>query len=469
MGVFAKLFGVKTQTGDLVERKELQSLYRNSLAIALPSTIEGALLSIIGSMDTMMVGKLGAAAIAAVGLTGQPRMILLICAQALCVGTTAICARRKGAEDQQGANSCLMQSLAVITVLGILMTVLGYFGAEVLMKIAGANEDTMEMSVSYFKIISMGMLFNCWSLCICAAMRGIGQTRITMITNIAANLLNVVLNYILINGKLGFPAMGVDGAAVATLCSNILSCLIAVAFVCHKNSYYHFTFLKFDSDTLHGLANVGSSSVLESVCLRIGFLVNSRLIAGIGTSAFAAYQIVQQVAGLSFTLGDGAATAGTSLVGQSLGAKRKDRAMLYVKVVRKIGMAMSLFLMVTIFLLRRQLALLFTTDEHIITGVTYSFFVVIIGMMSQNGRVIYSGCLRGAGDVKYVAACALVSVSVLRPVLTYFCCYPLESWFPGRYIAVMGPWIAFVIDAFVREWLLYRRIKQGRWMEMQLS
>lgn len=469
MSVLRKLFSIKEKNGETMNGAEAAALYKENIAIAWPSTVEGALISIIGSVDTAMVGSLGTAAIASVGLTGQPRMILLIIAQALCVGTTAICARRKGAGDQKGANACLNQSLAMITVLGFLMAALGFFGAEFLMRLAGANEDTLDMSVAYFKIISLGMPLNCWSLCICAAMRAIGQTRITMVTNITANLVNVVLNYLLIGGNFGFPRLGVSGAAIATVCGTGVSCLIAVAFACRRDGYYHLKPQKFDKTTLASLGNVGVGSVLESACLRIGFFINARMVAGMGTDAFAAYQIASQISNLSFTLGDGVASASTSLVGQSLGAKRKDLARAHVAVSRKIGIVMSVALMLLIFSLRRQLALLFTADENVIHGVTLSLYVLIAGMIAQNGRVIYSGCLRGAGDVRYVAVCALLSVTVLRPILTYLFCYPLDKAFPGYYIAVMGPWIAFVIDAFVRQALLHGRVKRDAWLEKKLA
>ena len=221
MALFQRLLGVKDHEQKRIETPELKQLYKNTLAIAWPSTVEGALMSIIGSIDTMMVGTLGAASIAAVGLTGQPRMIMLLFAQALCIGTTALCARRKGAHDQAGANSCLNQSLSIITIIGILMTLIGYFGAPWLMMLGGANEDTMALSTEYFRIISLAFLPSCWQMCICAAMRAIGKTRVTMVTNITANLVNVCLNYILINGKFGFPALGVRGAAIATACGTI--------------------------------------------------------------------------------------------------------------------------------------------------------------------------------------------------------------------------------------------------------
>lgn len=467
--IFEKLFGVKDHEGNRIDPAQLKDLYRKTIAIAWPSTVEGALLSIISSVDTMMVGSLGAAAIAAVGLTSQPRMIMLVLAQALCVGTTALCARRKGAHDQAGANSCLNQSLSIITVIGILMTLIGYFGAEWLMKLGGANEDTMALSVSYFRVISLAFLPQCWQICICAAMRAIGKTRVTMTTNITANIINVCLNYILINGKFGFPALGVKGAAIATACGTISASAICIAVVLQKGGYYHLNRPKFDRVTLDGLTKVGSSSMVESVCLRLGFLLLARLIAGIGTNAFAAYQIVCQVTGLSFTLGDGVATGGTSLVGQSLGAKRKDLAYAHAQVAYKIGIVVSLGLMLVIFIFARHIAQLFTTDPVIIYGVTISLYVVILSMIPQNGRVILSGALRGAGDVKFVAYCALISVAILRPILTYLFCYPIAGMFPGSSIAVIAPWAAFLLDAVVRDRLMMRRLRQAKWLDIKLS
>jgi putative MATE family efflux protein len=472
MSAFARIFslkGIEFQE----ETPPLGKLYKKNISIAWPAALEGALLSIIGSFDMMMVGAIpgkGTESIAAVGLTSQPRMILLILAQSVCIGTTALIARRRGEKDQTGANSVLRQSMYVITLLGILMTLAGYFGARLLMTVAGAQADTIGPSVAYFQIISLGFLFNCWSLCLCAAMRGIGKTQITMVTNIVANLVNVALNYCLINGHFGFPALGVRGAAIATVIGTGVSCLIAFWFATRPDGYLRFApgIPRFDRRTLSGLSKIGASSILEGISLRFGFFINSLLIASLGTSVFAAYNIVQQVSSLSYTLGDGISAAGTTLVGQSLGAKRPDLARANVKISRKLSIVTSIILMIFIFFTRRPLALLFTRDESIIAAVSMAFLVVIVGMIPQNGRVVYSGCLRGAGDVKYVAIVSLISVALMRPILTYLFCYPANRAIPMLQLAVTGPWIAFVIDALVRTFLLERRIARGKWLEIKL-
>lgn len=469
MGLIRRILSVKdVELSD--DSPAISELYKQSIAIAWPATVEGALMSIISSVDMMMVGTLGSEAIAAVGITTQPRMIMLILAQALCVGTTALIARRKGEDDRAAANSTLQQSMYIVTLLGVIMTLIGYFCTEPFMKLAGANSDTLEMSTDYFRIITLGFVFNYWSLCLCAGMRAIGKTRITMVTNITANIVNVFLNYCLIGGNLGFPRMGIRGAAIATVTGTIVACFIAFWFARRPDGYlqFRFAFPRFDRGTLGGLMKVGSSSIVESVCLRLGFLLNAKLIAGIGTAEMAAYQIVQSSTSLSFTLGDGIAAAGATLVGQSLGAKRQDLAMAHVRISRKLSVFTSLALMVVIFIFRGKIPLLFSDEPEIISGAALSFLVVIFGILSQNGRVVYSGCLRGAGDVKYVAICSLISVTVLRPIFTYLFCYPLNKALPALQLSMVGPWIAFVLDCYFRDFLLAMRVRKGKWLTIKL-
>lgn len=452
-------------------RQTMLPLYRQALRIAWPAALEGLLISVITSADTMMVGSISPAAIAAVGLTAQPRMILLVLAQSLSIGTTALVARRKGAGDEKGIRACLEQSLFISLLLGALITLIGFFLAEPLMRFSGANEDTFDLSVNYFHIISLGFIFNSIQLCVTAAFRGLGQTRITLVTHMVSNVLNLTFNFLLINGHLGFPRLGVNGAAIATLIGTVCAGLISIWFVMREGSplRYRPRVPRFDQTTLKALLNVGSSALAESGFLRLGFVLTNRVIASLGTVTFAAFQVVSQVSSLSFTLCDGVATAGVAMVGQSLGAEDELRAKRSVSAARHISVAVSILLMVAMFLLRRDMAALFTQDEAVIQAATAGFLVVIPGLLPQNGRVVYAGCLRGAGDVKYVALIALIGVGILRPALTWLFCFPLDPVFPALFLTATGPWFSFLIDAVVRNFLLARRIRSGVWTRMRLS
>ena len=467
--LWQRIFGLRGVT--LPEDEKVGSFYKQMLIVAWPAALEGMLVSLMNSFDTMMVGRIGPVAIAAVGLCAQPRMILLLLVQAVCVGTTSVIARRRGEERQDAAVSCLKQSLVLVTGLGILITAAGYFLADPFLSLAGANEETLPDARIYFRIVAMAFTANCWSLCICAAQRGVGKTRITMITNMIANVVNVTLNYCLIEGHFGFPALGIRGAAIATAIGTCVSCVIAVAVVLKPGGYLSLPKsgrLRFDRETMSGLVKVGSGTIAESVFLRIGFLVSGRLVAGVSTAAYVSTQIVQQVSGLSFTLGDGVASACTALVGRSLGAKRKDHAMAYVKVSEKISLFMSLLLIAFIFFFKEPLARLFTDDQEILSASVLCFTVILAAIIPQNLRVVLSGCLRGAGDVKYVALVSLVSVAILRPALTWLFCYPLNDAFPVLQFGILGNWLSFGIDAIVRSVMLTHRVNKGKWLSIKL-
>lgn len=451
--------------------QELKKLYREAVRIAWPAALEGMLVSVISAVDMMMVGAIGPAAIAAVGLTAQPRMILLILVQALNIGTTALIARRRGAGNLKGVSACLDQAMYLSAFTGFVMTLAGLTLAEPLMRFAGANEETLGLSVGYFRIVSLGFIPVSLHLCVCAAFRGLGRTRVTMYTHLLANLVNVAFNYLLIGGRLGFPRLGVNGAAIATVTGSAAGSVLAIFFAANRERGFGYRLRRpaFDRDTLSSLAKVGVSTAMESGFLRIGFLLTNKIIASLGTLALAAYHIVSQVSALSFTLGDGISSAGVAMVGMSLGADDPVRARRSVYVARRLSVWLSLALMLVIFALRRGLAGMFTQDDAVIAAASAGFLVALTAIMPQNGRVVYAGCLRGAGDVQYVAVTSLIGVSILRPLLTWLFCFPLSEVFPGLQLSATGPWFAFLLDALLRNDLLARRVRGDAWTRVKLK
>ena len=167
--------------GELPTNKEA---YKNLMTIALPSVCEMVLMSLIGSIDTMMVSTLGTDAVAAVGLVGQPRMLMLCMFMALNIGVTAIVARRKGQGLQDEANRTLRNALVMIIMLAAVLMTAGLSFSRQLMSFAGANEDTLDMSNMYFRVLAWFLPVNAMTMCINAAQRGTGNTKTTMYVNV---------------------------------------------------------------------------------------------------------------------------------------------------------------------------------------------------------------------------------------------------------------------------------------------
>ena len=343
--------------------------YGVSLGIALPSVIEMVSMALIGMISAAMVGRLGPAAVAAVGLVGQPRLIFMTLFFALNVGVTAVISRRKGQGNQYEARSCIRQALLIATAISIIMTILSVLLARPLMQLAGAQWDTLYLSTSYFRIVSMVLPLNALTMTINAAQRGVGNTKVTMVVTIASNVTNVIFHFLLIEGRFGFPSLGVDGAAIAVAISGVVGMIMAAGSILKRDAYLKISLLdnwRPDLSMIKSIAKISGNSIFEQMCMRIGFFGYAIIVASLGTAAFAAHNIAMQLLNLSFTFADGIAVATTALVGQQLGARRPDLSIMYGKIGQRIAFIISIFLCTFTVLGRFWFPSMFTDDQSII-------------------------------------------------------------------------------------------------------
>ena len=439
-------------------------IYRKMYDIAWPSTVESVLIGLVGMVDTMMVGRLGSGAIAAVGITNQPRLIALSVIMALNVAVTAVVSRRTGQKDMESANRCLRQTLTLTVLLTALFAGLCFAFARPLLTFAGAGSDTIDDAVIYFQITMAGLIFNTLTMTINAAWRGTGRTKISMTTNLTANLVNVVFNYLLINGKFGFPRLEVAGAAIATVIGSFVGFVMAAVTLFKKDaplSLRSKVTWKFDKATMNPVMDITASAFIEQVFMRIGFFLYAKIVASLGTDDFATHQICMNIMSLSFTFGNGLQAACTALVGQSLGAKRPDMAMIYVKVGQRIGFLLSCMLASVIYFGARWLMGLFTTEEDIIVRGIPLLTILSITCFAQISQIVYSGCLRGAGDTRYVAFVSMISIMMVRPGLSWLLCYPVG-------IGLIGAWWGVLIDQYLRWVFTMIRFAGGKWTKIKV-
>lgn len=443
---------VKESTGSLIR-------------MAWPSVVETVLVAVISMVDTIMVGGLGHGAIAAVGLTAQPRLIILALFLSLNVGITALVARRKGEGDRETANKILRQSVLILTIGAIIVSILGVLFSPQIIKLMGANEDTLLMGTQYFEIMMAGIFFNIMSLAITAAQRGAGNTKISMRTNLTANLVNIVFNWLLIGGNLGFPALGVRGAAIATVFGYFVAFLMALFSVVRSpDSFLHFSFrksFKLERRVMAPVIKVGSASAVEQLFFRIGFFVFTRVAASLGTVPLATHQICNNLMMVCFGFGEGFAIAASSLVGQSLGAKRPDLAIIYGRTAQRFGMIMAGGLVILLLSLRGTLILPFSREPEIISLGTQLIYVLALLCPGHVLQYLFSSCLRVGGDTKFVAVVTATSLMLGRTFLSWFLCIPMG-------FGLIGAWLGFVIDQYTRLIILSIRYKKGKWTRIAL-
>ena len=199
--------------------------------------IESMFVVMAGFIDTIMVSGASDTAIAAVGITTQPRMLFYVLFFAMSSATVALVSRRFGENDREGANRCIAQTFSISILLVVFSLVTAFLTAEPLLRFAGAKADTMPEALVYFRITIVGLMIYSLGIVLNSAQRGVGKTRITMRSSMTGNLINIVFNYFLINGIWIFPEMGVKGAAIATLIGNICSFLVSLSSFFIKDSY----------------------------------------------------------------------------------------------------------------------------------------------------------------------------------------------------------------------------------------
>lgn len=455
------LLGNKKALGELPNDKEIAKKYFN---IAWPSAFESIMVSLIAAVDMMMVGSLGKEAVSSIGITSQPKFLLLATILSMNIGVTVLVARRKGENDSLKANNILRQAIIISVILSFILMSLGSIFARELLSFAGAGVDFIDLAVEYFQIVLVGTFFYAISLTITSAQRGVGNTKISMITNLSANLINFILNFILIYGHFGFPALGVKGAAIATAIGNFFAFVIALYSVSKKSEFLKLEFKKskfFDKNIILEIYRIAKPTFYEQIVLRIGFFTYAKSVAGLGTIAFSAHQVTMNVMQISFAFGDGLQVATTSLVGQNLGANRSDLSVIYSKFAQKTGYIVGIMLSVFIYIFRKEILYLFIQDAEVIQAALLPITILTVTLIFQIVQVITIGSLRGGGDVKFVALVMLISVGIFRPLLSYILAYKFN-------IGLNGAWIAVFIDQIIRHILSRDRFLKGQWYSKKI-
>lgn len=458
--------------------QKLQQSYKTSdfykifLMIAWPAVAESFLLGLVNFIDALMVSTINTTAIAAVGLTSQPRLIFYAIFLALSIGVTAVVSRRKGEGRQEDANKSLAEAVSLCIILGAAVVAVAVIFATPILRFSGAKSDTIGDATTYFRITMIGMFFTSVSLIINAAQRGSGNTRISMITSMTANVVNCIFNALLINGLFFFPRLEVAGAAIATMIGNIVACGMSLYSVLKPGRFLKLKFkslFRFSKGVLSSILSVSSSAAVEQLFMRFGFFITAKLVAELGTLDFTTHTICMNIVNLSFCFGEGLSVSASALVGQNLGKKRPDFSIIYGKTAQRIGFIVSILLMLLFSFGGNFLINLFMSGEaevqadadRIVELGVKILLILAVMTPTQISQVIFSGALRGAGDTKYTAMVSFICIALVRPVFTYLLCYGLD-------FAVIGAWLAMTIDQVMRLILMFTRFSSGKWTKIKL-
>ena len=450
-----------------LRNSDSKELVLEAIRMAWPAVLESFFVALAGMIDTMMVSTLGTYAVAAVGLTTQPKFIALALFLSSNIAVNALAARRFGQKNRENANKILYTAIVFVIISALIISTVTFIGADQIIRWCGSNADTHEAGVTYFRVIQAGMIFNVLSLVINAAQRGCGNTQIAMTTNVTSSIVNIVFNYLLIGGNFGFPRLGMFGAALATVLGTVVACIMSIISISKSDCFLSIPYIikhkiKPGFDAFRSIISLSFNLLLENIAMRIGFLTTSIIAAKLGTDAFAAHQVGMNLLSLAFSLGDGMQVAAVALIGRSLGEKNTEIAKHYGNICQKIGFIISVVLAVIMFFFGREIFSLFFNKADILDmGVLISRYIMVI-VLFQVSQIIFAGCLRGAGDIKYCLWASLISVTIIRTLVTWSLAGGILN------LGLSGIWLGVLSDQLSRFIFLSIRFKEGKWTEIAI-
>ena len=441
------------------------------LTIALPSLVELVLTSLTSMADQIMVGRLpgqlGVQALSAVGLCMNPKFILMTALMAINTGTTAVVARYRGMGNQEKANQTFKQSLIFNIFLSAIMMVIGVvFARELIGLIAGngISETTVEYAVTYFRIQMYGFIPLMMTNTVTSTLRAIGDSKMPMVYNTIANVVNLFFNYGLIYGKLGMPEMDVAGASLATVIGQCVAFVIAMYIMFSKKRYVYIDFKEktgYNKTIMSNVLGIGLPSMLEQLCLRIGIIIYSRIVASLGDIAYATHMVCMNIQSLTFMSGMAFQNSATTLMGQSLGRRRLDMADNYTRMTRNISFWISCIIGVVLALFGGQIVNIYNSTPEIVEMGGKLLAIVAITQPFQSSQFVTTGALRGAGDTKYPAVVIFICTLIVRSVLGYIFVIQLD-------MGLIGAWFAIVVDQLLKTAMIFARYNTGKWRFFKL-
>ncbi len=426
--------------------------------LAFPSILGNFSYTVVGMVQTKFVAALGAEALAAVGAGQRVFFAMQAVLIAVSAGTTALVAQAWGAGDYREASRVTMASLVLGCLFAFIVMLFGVFGARAIAGLFGLDPHTLDLAAANIRTLSFFNLAFAVTFVLSAALRASGDAWSPLWIGFGVNLLNLPLLYVLIFGRYGFPALGVVGAAAAIGVSFSLGALLLLTlWLKQKFRVRHVAGGWWRRARLRRLLDIGYPAALEQMVFQVGFFIFLMLIGNFyGTEAFAAYNVGANILMVCITVGFGFSIAGSTLVGQHLGAGDHPGAVRSgwrATAFAALSMA-ALALLVAAF--APELAAWLLGDEPLTLEYTLYFIYVLGAMMPLLGvEFAIGGALRGAGDTRFPLVATFLGLIAMR--------CGLAALFTYLGLSVHWVYAALIADYVLKAALLIERFRRGRW------
>jgi len=376
------------------------SITRAVILLSIPMVLEMVMESIFAVVDIFFVARLGAEAVATVGITEAMITVIYALAMGLAIATTALVARRTGEKKPEEASKTAAQAILVGILLSLPISVLGLFYAPQLLGLMGASDTIVGEMSSYTTILLAGNVIIMLLFVINAVFRGAGDAGMAMKVLIFANLMNIVLDPLLIFGIGPFPEMGIAGAAWATTIGRGLGVAYQFWLLSGRSKRIGLTWVNLipDFTLIRKILRITVGGVGQYMIAMLSWVVLMRFMAEFGSEVLAGYTIAIRVVMFTLLPAWGISNAAATLVGQNLGAQQPERAGRSVWITSGINTFFMILVGITFFFQASPIIELFTQEAAVVAAGASCLRIICFGYIFYGVGMVMSQSFNGAGD-----------------------------------------------------------------------
>lgn len=417
------------------------------LSMIIPITGENILQMTAGVVSMAMVGRISEIAVGAVGLSNIIFRIIWAIFKGISTGTSVYVAQGFGAKDNDKIRKTTICAFAILIFLSLFFIYITKRYSLQLLSIFNPTFTLLESANSYLNIIVFSLPFTALILLVSGVFQGMGNSKTPMFIVLVLNFFNIILSYVLIFGKLGLPALGLKGAAIAYVSSYLIAAIVGLVVLIYREEIFKLKFLKFKKfisfNEINKLVKFSMPTVLEMSFWQFASIIITRAILNYGETAYAAYQLGLQAESLSYMPAAGFGIAASTFVGQSIGSRDNELARKYMRYIYKYSIIITTIASLALLIFPYQIMRLLTPEIEVIALGAQYLFVMGLVQLPQNIAGVLNGALRGAGYPKISMLNIGVGLWGVR--------IPLVLLFTHYFNAeIYWIWIAMGIDLIVR-------------------
>ena len=432
--------------------------------LSVPMILEMCMESVFAVVDAYFVGQLNDNdAVATIGLTESVLTLIYSIAMGFSMGATAMIARRVGEKDIKSAEVAAVQTIYIGLGLSMIISLVGIFFAGDILRILGGSEQLIHRNVGYTRLMLGGNISIMMLFLINGIFRGAGNASIAMRSLLLANIINIVLDPIFIFGLGPIPALGVEGAAVATTTGRGCGVLYQLYHLFKGNGMIKVTLknMVLRLDIIMKLVNVSLGGIGQFLIASASWIFLYRIVSTFGSAAMAGYTFAIRVIIFAILPAWGMANAAATLVGQNLGAGKPDRAEKSVWRAAFFNMIFLAFVTLLFLLLARPILNIFSNDPEVIRNGVQCLQIVSLGYVFYAYGMVMTQSFNGAGDTLTPTLINFVGFWLFQIPLAYTLAILLDIGIPGVFAAIS---IAESLIA-VAGIMIFR---QGKWKAMKI-